>query len=340
MKFRVTEELSKTLKTLRAQNGISSRDVAAYLGKSPSYVSKLEGGEIKFITEDMLTRLLTYISRGTDFYAEVLPAVVEVLRLVTSRESLRQQLWLMHYDVTGRPEVVPEGMAAEMAAVFAGAGATPESIAAQMNANIDSEMTGEYPANELVLAPCDDGERLAARVVIEPAQIEAILGQPGYTTSYFLLYNVAHTMTRTQLFPGVLTKLPPDDAGKVLRLTADFLNRWDVHSLMGFGHYVSSGDFIEQQMPLSEARGGVVDKIAAQLEELVGRDVLDTASRLDTWSETLAWDSAFALKIAGLPFARLGDLSYTNKARLLADIERLLDEYDQMDEFEKRIEHY
>ena len=38
MKFRVTPELAKTMKTLRVRNGVPARDVAAHIGKSPSYV--------------------------------------------------------------------------------------------------------------------------------------------------------------------------------------------------------------------------------------------------------------------------------------------------------------
>ena len=340
MKLRVTPELAKTLKTLRVQNAISARDVAAHLGKSPSYVSKLEGGDVKYITEDSCTSLLTYIAGGGDFYDEVLPAVAEVLAFVAEEDAMREQLWFMHYDVNRRPIVVPEAMMDDMAQACAQAGANAASMAAQLNANIDSKMTRSFPANEMTLMESDGTNRLLARVEIEESEVAGIISTPGYTTTYFLLYNVVHTMFRMRLFPGATEKLPHDEAVQLLRRTSEYLERWDVHSLMGYSHYIASDSFIERQSVLVGSESGIVEKVAGRLREVMAYDALGTANQLESWLETLAWDSAFTLKIASLPFASLGELSHTNKMQLVADIEALLEKYDQMDDFQKRTEKY
>ena len=48
-RFDVTQPLAETIKTIRIQNKISSKDLAKKIGKSPSYLSKLEKAEIKSI---------------------------------------------------------------------------------------------------------------------------------------------------------------------------------------------------------------------------------------------------------------------------------------------------
>ena len=340
MKFRVTPELAKTIRTLRVQNDISSRDVAAHIGKSPSYVSKLESEDVKYLSEDVCTSLLSYVAGGGDFYGEVLPAVAEVLKFVADDAATREQVWFMHYDVNVRPVTLAADMAADMAASFAALGVGAEDVSAHLNANIDSEMSASFPANEMLLVEGQDTNRLMARVEISPEEVAGILEQPGYTTTYFLLYNVVHTMLRMRLYPGETHKLPSDDAALLLRLTSEYLTRWDVHSLMGFSHFISSDEFIERQSALVGSEGGVVEKVAGRLREVMAYDALGVASQLSEWLETLSWDSAFALKLASLPFSSLGELSHTNKTQLIAEIEALLDKYDQMDDFQKRAERY
>ena len=46
-KIVVTDKLADTIKMMRMQNGIKSKDLAEHLGKTPGYVSKLEKQEVK-----------------------------------------------------------------------------------------------------------------------------------------------------------------------------------------------------------------------------------------------------------------------------------------------------
>ena len=340
MKFQVTPELAKTLKVVRVQRGISSKEVADHLGKSPSYVSKLEGGDVKYIGAEALTGLLCFLAGSEDFYGEVLPAVASALEGVVGSKVTDDQLWFIHYDVAVRPVEVPAGMTAELAAAYDELGVTPAAIAAHLNANIDSGMPDSFPANELLTLDSDGKQRLLARVEVTEDEVRGVVYETGHVTTYFFLYNVVHTMHRMRLYPGAAEKLPSDDAARLLRLTADYLGRWGVHSLMGFSHFISSEAFVARQAPMVGTEGGVIDELAGQLREVMAHDSLRTASQLGQFRETLAWDPAFALKLVGIPFSALGTLSHTNKQRLLEDVEALVERYDQLDEFAKRAEEY
>ena len=58
-KIVVTDKLADTIKMMRMQNGIKSKDLAEHLGKTPGYVSKLEKCKIN-ITIDKLSILANY----------------------------------------------------------------------------------------------------------------------------------------------------------------------------------------------------------------------------------------------------------------------------------------
>ena len=45
-KIVVTDSLAETLKMLRTQNSVKSKDLAEYIGKTPGYITKLEKKEI------------------------------------------------------------------------------------------------------------------------------------------------------------------------------------------------------------------------------------------------------------------------------------------------------
>ena len=44
-KIVVTDSLVETLKMLRTQNSVKSKDLAEYIGKTPGYITKLEKKE-------------------------------------------------------------------------------------------------------------------------------------------------------------------------------------------------------------------------------------------------------------------------------------------------------
>ena len=340
MKFLVTSELAKLIKTLRAQNDISAKELAEHIRKSPSYVSKLEGGSVKFVDRVMLVDVLSFTTGGGEFYEDTLPSVVKLLQGIMDRERLVDQVWLMHFDVVQRPVRVSAEMAEDITRNLNEMGVTTGDLATFLNANVDSEMSKSFPANEMLAVDYDGRRRMLARVETSKDAIDQVLNERNVITHYFTLYNIVHGMFRLKHFPGVMAKLPPDDAAKVLRCAAAYMGQWNVHSLIGYSRFLSSDEFIEHQRPLAASEAGVVERIAEQLRGITSRDSLHAVSQLNVFYDTLEWDPGFALKIMGIPFAVLDDMSFANKRRLLEEIETLVDRYDCMDDLERKMESY
>ena len=60
----VTPELAETLRGIRLQNKIQAKSLAAYIGKSPAFISKLESGNIQTIdTKELYSILQLFLER-------------------------------------------------------------------------------------------------------------------------------------------------------------------------------------------------------------------------------------------------------------------------------------
>jgi len=340
MKFAVTAELSTLLRMVRMRNNISAKELAESIGKSPSYISKLEKGDVKSIKEEGLTEIFTVIFAGKDFYREILPGVVKVLLTFMEPGRLAGQVWLMQYDVVRRQIAVPKEMMEDVLSHLAEKGASVSDLAEVINANIDSEMSAAFLPNEMVSIDYEGSPRLLIRADLNRAELEQVLYGRKENVNYFTIYCIVHSMFRLMNFPGADKKLPPEDAAVLLRLAATYMERWGIHSLVGFSHMLSSEEFINRQTPLANDGMTIITSISKLFGEIAEHDALLTTRQLNTFYDTLNWDAAFAMKLVGIPFSDLDGLSYQNKKKLLQEIQEMVERYDQMSEFERKMERY
>ncbi len=340
MKFSVTPELALLLKTLHAQSGIPAKDLAEKVGKSPSYISKLENGEVKSIQKDVLVRILSIVAGGGDFFEEALPAAVRALRSFMEPKRLLSQVWLLQLDVVERTVVIPAAMAADVKAQLSAAGETLSGLVDMVNRNEDSGLPESFPANEVTVVDYEGTPRFTVRVVVDETRVEQAFSKEVPVLSYLAVNDLVFALFRRMRFPSSVGKMPPEEAVIVLRCTASYMEQWGLHSLTGFSHLISSDEFIERQEPLTRSNPRIVQRIADLLEELSQHEAVVTTNQLNAFYEMLQWDPAFALKLVSMPFSDLGEMGFRAKSRLLADIQELIDRYDQLPDLEKRFETY
>lgn len=344
MKFSVTPELAILLKTIRTKNGISAKDLAENVGKSSSYISKLESGDVKNIQKELLTSILTYITEGTDFFGECLPEAVTILNTFIEPERMTSQAWLLQYDVVDRPIHVPPEMVDDLSNRMDAAGFTIHEIVNYANENVDSEMDSRFPENTVLSMPYEEGNRLLVRMNFQVEEIEELFSKKRVTTNYMTLNSLAFTIFRATEFGMTETKLPPDQAVEVLRSTSALMELYNVHSLTGFSHMLSSNEFIERQKPMAwpyeNIENSALNEAVRIFNEAMDHDALNTKKALDSFLDALNWDPAFMMKLMSLPFSELEGLSFQNKKQLLEELFIVVDKYNRMSDFEKRMETY
>lgn len=343
MRFQVTPELGLTLKALRSQSGIASKELADRVGRSPSYISKLENADVKTVEKDLLTAIFGTLCPQEDFYGSVLPTVQRLLAAVddgADGHGLVSQSWFVHYDVIERRVTLEPAMAQEIRRLMDEAGLSSQGLADLVNGNLDTELSAESPANQLIPIERGGVSSLLLRVHIVPEAVEAIRMGKASEVAYYQLNALVFALFRTLNYPGLETKMPPEEAIVVLRCMAAFFDKWNVHTLTGFAHYMASDEFARRQVEAIGNSQDVVVCVADQLRALLQVDTVDAVRQLCQFSASLAWDPAFALRVAGIPFTDLGDMSFLKKRELLGRIEELLQEYVDLPEAEKRIEKY
>lgn len=344
MKFTVTPELTTLIKTIRTQNSISAKELAAYIEKSPSYVSKLESGDVKNIMKEDLTRILIFLTGGEDFYNDVLPAAVRVLMSYLPSERLPEQVWLLQYDTTDRPVLVSEEMAEDLTHRLIELGMDMGELADFMNENFDSELSSAFPANEIIPIDQQGSTRILIRLEVDKKEISRIFSGVDRRTTYLIIYSISHMLIRLEKFGKASYKLPPENAVEILRDTSAYLEKFHVHSLVGFSRMLSSKGFISRQINMVNTFDSVSSELMNHItdffQEALKYDTLGTTQAMDTFSKSLSWDPAFILKLIQFPFYKMEGLSYHQKKRLISEITELLEKYDQMSDFEKKLEIY
>ena len=344
MKFFVTPELAVLLKTLRTQNRVAAKDLANHIDKSYSYISKLESGEVKSINKDDLTQILTYITGGGDFYSEVLPNVYRVLKSFVDKSHMLEQLWLIQYDVMERTVTVSEDMADEIKEIFEALKISPEGFAETINQNADSELPDTFPANEIIALDNNGVIRLVARMYITKEQIENLLFKKDMRLRYNTLQSILFMLFKMQKYPGISTKLPPDEAADVLRTSAAIMEKYDVHSLMGYSHLISSEEYTSKhRYSVSSFKSideNTVLEIVELLDEASKHAPMNAAVAMETFKKNLGWDVGFMFKIMECKFYSLGYMSYSNKKNMAKEISDILDKYSNLSDFEKKYDTY
>ena len=95
----VTPELTETLRGIRLQNKIQAKNLAAHIGKSPAFISKLESGNIQTIDTKELYSILQFIS-GENSSTELAEQIYASLRFKYSSKEIEEQLDLSKGLVT------------------------------------------------------------------------------------------------------------------------------------------------------------------------------------------------------------------------------------------------
>ena len=107
-KIVVTDKLADTIKMMRMQNGIKSKDLAEHLGKTPGYVSKLEKQEVKNIELETVESIFSFIL-GEDYKkTEIWEQIYTSLQLKYSKSEIEEEIWFSNFDTVYRYIPIPD----------------------------------------------------------------------------------------------------------------------------------------------------------------------------------------------------------------------------------------
>ena len=136
-KIVVTNRLADTLKMLRMQNGIKSKDLAEYLGKTPGYVSKLEKQEVKSIEIETVESIFSFIL-GEDYKkTEIWEQIYASLQIKYSKAEIQGEIWFKNFDTVHRYIPIPDSIIDFLNQKIFELNITREYLLKRINANED-----------------------------------------------------------------------------------------------------------------------------------------------------------------------------------------------------------
>lgn len=353
MRFEVTPILAEGIRMSRIQNGIASKDVAAVLYRSPTYISKLERGDIKTIDVDELTAILQYVIRGDGekelTLSEKLEILVSNLAPRYEPKEIERELWLENYDWVICTHPVPPELPETIHSVMREKQISVEVLHTAINSNAelpqDLRNDGAIPFNQW-RNYFEDGKlrNHYIKLSVPLADITEFLEGRRPTANYLLVFVIVRFLRWLVNYPE--ETLICDSRGNEL-------NTYTAHFLDGY-HFSSYSDKrkkkrnTEKKMLLEKLCAGnenrlpvsVIDELPDLLEVIPQENIESLFQTMQMLSINLEWDSAFMHKLMSLPFSELEGLSYSNKRQLLSKIEDLIQSYKDLPIEKKTWETY
>lgn len=353
MRFEVTPILAEGIRMSRIQNGIASKDVAAMLYRSPTYISKLERGDIKTIDAEELTAVLHYVIPGDGGKELTLSEKLEILvsNLAPRYEprEIERELWLENYDWVICEHPVPPELPAAIAAKMKEEHIGVETLCAAINSNAElpPELRNErsIPFNQW-RNYFENGtlKNHFIKLSISLADITDFLEGRRSAANYLLAFVIVRFLRWLVDYPEEI-RISDD--------RADELNTYTVHFLDLY-HFSSNSDKrrqkrnAENKMLLEKLCGGkenrlpasVINELPGLLKTMPQENIESLFRAVELLSINLEWDPAFMRKLMSLPFSELEGLSYSNKRQLLSKIEDLIQSYKDLPSEQKSWETY
>lgn len=351
-KYDVTPELAATIKAVRIQNHIASKSVAEHIGKSQSYMSKLEKGDIKTIEEAELTSIFRFIfgsNKGfQDFLDSALGTIFSTLELRFSDEEIAEQIWFDNYDTVLRMIPIPASMIDDLYGRMAVLNLSIEDLCTRINSNegISPKVqnTDSYPFNEWYPFVVDHQiEFRFIKMKVDLVDIEEILTKVKSATNYVTMLSIAYYIMKAENF-GERIRLSEDEDKLLMRKASDYLNSYKFFSIVEKNrlrkHAQSGAERDELLSSFDRENRALINEILSAFQFFSELNIIKMNESLSVFVENLKWDNSFMIKLVSVPFCDIKDTSFALKKEMLTEIQNVVKKYTELPDNQKMIENY
>lgn len=351
-KYDVTPELAATIKAVRVQNHIASKSVAEHIGKSQSYMSKLEKGDIKTIEEAELTSIFCFIfgsDKGfQDFLDSSLGTIFSTLELRFSDKEIADQIWFDNYDTVLRLIPIPESMIDDLYERMAMINLSIEDLCIRINSNEGIsprvQNTDSYPFNEW--HPFVVNHQIEFRFIkmkVDTANIKEIFAKAISATNYVTMLSIVYYIMKIEDFSEKI-QLSEEEDKLLMRKASDYLNSYKFFSIFEKNRLQKQAQSgAERDALLSsfdKENSALINEILSEFQVFSDLNIVKMNEYLSEFVENLKWDNSFMIKLISVPFYDIKDASFTLKKEMLAEIQSVMRKYKELPDNQKRIENY
>lgn len=351
-KYDVTPELSETIKTIRIQNHITSKAIAQYIGKSQSYMTKLEKGAIKSIEEKELTKIFRFIfgnDKGfQDFLNSSLGTIFSTLEIRFSDKEIEEQVWFQNYDTVFRMIPIPIKIIEDINNRMRSLKLSINELCVRINANedISSEISNleQYPYNEWQAFVLHHKIKfLFIKMKMSEEQINKILNGSIRSTNYVSILAIVYYINKIEKY-GSSIEIDDDAHHELMKKTQHYLSKYKFYSIAIKNKLNrearSETEKNELLSSFDKENITAITEILKAFKLFSEIDIINTNKMLDAFIQNLNWDSGFMMNLLSLSFAEIGQISFTAKKQMLLEIKAINEKYKNIPYEKKCIESY
>lgn len=346
-KYNVTTELSNIIRAVRIKNNIKSKALAEYIGKSQSYISKLEKGDIKTIQEAELTSIIRFIFKDTESQ-NITDSIVEQLNnnlklAITDYEDIANQIWFQNYDTVMRQIPIPTALVDNINARMRSLNLSINDICTRINANeaLYPEISNndQYAFNEWHVFLVDQEDRFFfIKMKVDCLRVEKILNREIVSSNYVTILSIVYHLLKFEQQDSQV------DDDKLVQDACEYLNSYKFYSIYQRDKLNFQAQTVKEKDELLSSfdknNALLLKDILEAFKVFSDLDIMKTNEYLNSFVKNLEWDNGFMMRLLSIPFFRMSNMSFTIKRQMLLEIQELAKNYQELPDNKKGIENY
>ena len=342
----VTSSLAETLRSLRLQNKIPSKQLASHINKSPAYISKLENGSIQTIDTKELYAILEFIS-GEEPPVDLADQIYKTLTLKYSPKEIEAQLWFVNYDTVNCLLPVPSLLIDEFNSRIELLGISRKYLAERINANEalseEERLDNSIPFNEWYHPEQLEGNAQCIKIRLSEKRLNRILDKQDEVEPYVFIFCILYYLLKIEKYKDSVS-ITEEQNHQIMQEAAIILNSFKFLSISEKNRLISERQSQEEiQEVLSSFDRDNIDilgDIISSFQFASEHNIKSTNEQLKAFGENMHWDLGFMLRIISINYASLQETSISNRKKLLSEIEALVKHYSELSKDQNRIETY
>ncbi len=336
-KIEVTAELCDTLRSLRIQNKLQSKDVAMQIGRSPAYLSRLENGYIAHIDYNTLNVLIKTITRQDEIDHNVIETIINNLNIKYTKEDIDKQLWLTNYDTLKCMIPIPSHMIDTINEMLDQNNISRDYLLKRINANeaLDQDDIKKSKLQHNIWFQNKNEDHPSHSIIIDMTRkdLDAYLDKTKTSGPYIFIFCIVFYIKKIIKY-GNLVKLENNIYEDLYNETSEFLKSFKFMTYTEKAALVGaakSADELDSLMnSFDDKFYKLTGEIFAGFKALSEHNIETTTERLESFKDNMRWDLGFMLKLVDLPFRDLEDTSIDNRKKVLKEIECLIVKYTNL----------
>lgn len=351
-KFDVTPELGEIIKTVRMQNHVSAKSIAEHIGKSQSYMSKLEKGAIKTIQEEELTSIFRFIlgsqKNFQGFLDSALGKIFDTLVIRYSDDDIDKQIWFDNYDTVIRQIPLPIDLIKNINDRMRSIGLSIEALCARINANegipSEVEQIEKYPFNEWCPYVVDHKFMYSfIKMQVTASEVTSILEGRISTSNYVTLLAIVYYLTKIEKC-GERVNISEPEESSIKICTKEYLNQYrffsiaEKNKLRRQAHSKAEQDALLSSF--DQENNSLINGILTAFKLYSEIDITFVNKSLKAFVSNLKWDPGYMMRLLSIPFSELEISSFTVKKQMLSEIETIANRFGNLPSEQKALETY